>query len=150
MDINNIFHNNEYIDFYNSIESDDKCMICLTNYNLYNKVTLECNHIYHNSCINLLLKNTHYFICPYCKLYQDKFNLSKICKYVTKNGKKCNKMCLTDSNICIFHNKYMTNNICLGIYKYGKNKGKRCLYKPINGKFFCKIHNKLIKKDKQD
>ena len=112
---NNIFQKSSYTDFYNSIDNDNKCMICLTNYNSYNKVILDCNHVYCNICIDLLLKKREYFKCPYCESNQYKIFLSKPCNYVTKNGKKCDKDCLTQSGICIFHNKYMPNNTCLNV-----------------------------------
>jgi hypothetical protein len=147
MDIlTNFFKNSNYNKFYNSIDPmADKCMICNLPYNDINKVTLDCNHIYHNCCVNLLLKNTPLFVCPYCKAYQEKYKIISTCKYVTKQGKKCMKTCLSDIGICPFHSRYLKSDICFGIYKTGKNKGKRCCFKPKKNELFCKIHLKSMK-----
>lgn len=142
--LNNFFKNSKYNDFYNSIDDNcDKCMICNLPYDETNKTTLNCKHIYHSSCISLLLKNTPFFTCPYCQGYQEKYKLISTCKYVTKDGNKCLKTCLSDIGICNFHCKYVKNNVCFGILKTGKNKGKRCSYKSINNKLYCKIHLKM-------
>ena len=145
---NDFFKNINHNIFYNSIDVDaDKCMICGLPYDENNRVTLDCGHVYHNECVNLIIKKSPLFACPYCKNYQAKFNIIKKCKYVTKNGKICTNKCITDVGICKFHNKYLKNNVCFGIVKSGKNKGKRCNFTPIDNNFFCKIHYKCCKND---
>ena len=86
---------NEYIED-NITENKDKiCMICFSEYNNINKVTLECNHVFHNSCILDLLNKSQHLVCPYCKMYQT--------KYIKKKCLHCNLYTYADSKLCEFH-----------------------------------------------
>lgn len=139
MDIlENFFTNDKCNDYYKSVNNNENlCAICYTQLDDYNKVTLDCKHIYHEKCINNLLSQSHYFNCPYCKSYQAKYKLIDNCLYITKNLKSCSRICLTDNKICTFHHKYMKkNNKCMGICL----SGKKCEHKRINGSIFCKKH----------
>ena len=146
MDIlDNFFTDNKCNIFFKSVNCiEDKCAICNIPYDQYNQVTLDCKHVYHECCINNLLKTSHYFTCPYCKTYQAKHKLIKTCKYITKDNKVCNRTCLSDLGICNFHHKYMSkNNKCMGICR----SGKKCDYKRINNSLYCKKHKKIYDKD---
>jgi len=138
--LDNFFVNNKCNMFYKSINCiEDICAICNLPYDENNKITLDCKHIYHENCVNKLLNTSTYFTCPYCKNCQVTYKLQKKCKYITKDLKKCNRMCLSDIGICTFHHKYMkNNNKCMGICR----SGKKCEFKKIKNYLYCKKHNK--------
>ena len=76
---NDFFKNINHNIFYNSIDlEDDKCMICGLAHNENNRVTLDCGHVYHDTCVNLIIKKSPLFVCPYCKDYQAKININKL------------------------------------------------------------------------
>lgn len=131
-DLTNFFKEdifNEYIE-ENITENKDKiCMICSSEYNDLNKVTFECNHVFHNSCIFDLLKTSKHLVCPYCNMYQN--------KYLKNRCQNCVVYTYADSKLCGFH---ATLNRCSAILKYGPNKGKQCKYKRKNGKIYCLVH----------
>lgn len=141
-DLDGFFKNQIYNDFYENIETNSNiCMICTLPYNLYDKVTLTCNHTFHESCINEIMKNEHFVSCPYCKSCNAKFKLSSLCKYATKSGKVCEKFTLADHSLCKFHARYMKkHNNCNHIFSNGKNEGKRCKNKACKDKLFCEEH----------
>ena len=132
-ELKHFFTDSTYNDFIQNTtikDEDHICMICSCEYNDLNKVTLECNHIYHNSCIIDLLKSTQYFCCPYCSMHQNKHALKTKCQ-------KCIIYSYADSNLCIYH---ATFNRCNGILKHGPDKGKQCRYKRKNSTMYCLKH----------
>ena len=136
--LDDFFSDTKINSFYKSLEnSEDICAICNTKYDFANKVTLDCKHTYHEKCLNQLLENSHYLSCPYCNSYQPKYKLIKTCCYVTKNNKKCDKICFSDNKICIFHNRYIhKSKKCFAICK----NGKKCSFNRQENSLFCKKH----------
>jgi hypothetical protein len=79
------------------------CNICKLPTYKYNRIILQCNHIYHINCIKVS-KNTKLIKCHYC---QKKTKIiSHICKY-----KNCDKLTINDSKYCNFHVNKLKNEI---------------------------------------
>jgi hypothetical protein len=134
-----------YNDIINEDESnEDKCNICHYK-TVTDKLTLACNHIFHNKCLKKLIK------CPYCNkiIYKEELKKNNLCKSILKSGKNKGKECekflckVHTKNIDIPKKKYShptdsiknnSNSICKTILKSGKNKGKEC------GRSNCKYH----------
>ena len=127
----------------NSIDGE-QCMVCHFPDLAENLVKLKCNHFYHESCIQKLIKSNK-IKCPYC----DKTSTLKekvtnvICKVIMKNGvnkgKECNRLNCTYHKVKIqLNNKITNSNNCNVVIKSGPNKGQTC------NRINCKYHNKNI------
>lgn len=124
----------------------EECMICHfpIDENIVNNIMkLSCNHFYHKSCIDNLMKSKE-VVCPYC---QRSTNINKIkpvklpkviCTSIIKTGenkgKQCNKL------NCKKHIKKIEAIpiLCNTMLKTGKNKGTLCK------RHDCLFHNKTI------
>lgn len=136
----------------------ETCMICHfpVNNNDLKKITLRCKHTYHNSCLNINVKNIS---CPYCLqvTYSKKCSLCKkrvfnrkICEECTELNKNNKCMVKLKSGVrkgqtcnrinCKIHK--IKKNICTVILKSGKRKGEVC------SRENCKYHNKIKKNTK--
>jgi hypothetical protein len=59
-------HVSEYIhDFNGTVE--DNCSICYNDYISEKPIRLNCNHIFHNSCILEWINNSSSYSCPICR-----------------------------------------------------------------------------------
>lgn len=86
------------------------CNICKLNTNDYDRITLNCGHIYHTDCLNISNK-TNIINCHYCN---SKNNINKYtCKYIDYDNPdyKCNKKCINDCSICKVHTNKIIKNI---------------------------------------
>jgi hypothetical protein len=59
---------NKWIETININEIDDVCLLCLDNFEIKTEIIKikNCNHIYHISCYNKLIKY-NYDKCPACR-----------------------------------------------------------------------------------
>tara|TARA_Y100000768_G_scaffold387971_1_gene381255 strand:+ start:2397 stop:2960 length:564 start_codon:yes stop_codon:yes gene_type:complete len=82
---------------------DTLCNVCKLPTYKYNRITLQCNHIYHIDCIKVT-KNTKLIKCHYCQ---------KKTKIISKkcNHENCNKFTINDSNYCNIHIRKIKINI---------------------------------------
>ena len=46
---------------------DDICPICIEDFGKETIVKLDCNHIYHKSCLEMWIINNNNDDCPYCR-----------------------------------------------------------------------------------
>lgn len=114
--------------------NEDICSICHYK-TLEDKITLSCNHIFHNKCLGKL------DFCPYCnqKINMVDFKNNNTCKVLLKSGVNKGKPC--GRLMCKLHKITNTNtdvNMCTSILKSGSNKGKQC------GRINCGIHKTII------
>ena len=150
----------------NNCDQNTVCNICKLPTYKYNRITLQCSHIYHIDCIKA--KSSKIIKCPYC---QEKNKIiSNNCKYIN-----CCKNTINDSQYCNMHIKQIennikklsnTNNIILnlniekqnlenikntnntsGICNYIMKNGNCCTNKLKNNLNLCGIHQKKIIND---
>ena len=141
------------------------CNICKLPTYKYNRITLNCTHIYHINCIKA--KKLKIIKCPYCQK-RNKIS-SDICQHLNCNNSTINdsKYCNVHinkiinkiskyENICGICNDYnsdieklknLQNNNTTGVSNYLMKNGNLCSNKLKNNLHLCGIHNKKVIND---
>lgn len=103
---------NNLLNEINNENDDNICDICHEKNDIIFSKKLNCNHIFHYSCLKKTIKNCDK-CCPYCKTSITNndllFNIPK-CKAKLKSGKNKGKFCSRNAKIncngyCKIHNK---------------------------------------------